>query len=97
MNETITAQDQQATKVCTRCNRELPVSEFYKNKSKSDGRHSYCKECFKKYYKRQMASAVTPPKVGNPELSGFTPRQLIQELRDRGYRGTLTYTNEIKL
>lgn len=97
MNETITAQDQQATKVCPRCKRELPVSEFYRNKSQSDGLNTYCKECFNKYYLKNRASAVTPPKVGNPELSGFTPRQLIQELRDRGYRGTLTYTNEIKL
>lgn len=97
MNETITEQDQQATKVCTRCNRELPVSDFYKNKSNSDGRHSYCKSCFNEYYKQKNAEAVTHPKVGNPELSNFTPRQLIQELRDRGYRGTLTYTHEIKL
>lgn len=61
MNETITSQDQQATKFCTRCNRELPVSDFYKNKSNSDGRHSYCKSCFNEYYKQKNAEAVTPP------------------------------------
>ena len=34
---------------------------------------------------------------GNPALAEFTPRQLIDELRKRGYTGELKYTQTIKL
>ena len=29
------------------CGKELPLTEFYKNKSSKDGLKSYCKECSK--------------------------------------------------
>lgn len=35
------------TKFCPQCQENKPVSEFYKNKSKSDGLQSYCKGCKK--------------------------------------------------
>lgn len=34
---------------------------------------------------------------GNPKLKDFTPRQLMDELISRGYRGELIYTQKIKL
>ena len=37
------------TKVCTKCGRELPLSDFYNNKSKKDGKASDCKYCYKEY------------------------------------------------
>lgn len=38
-------------KKCSKCSRELPVSEFWKNASTEDGLQTYCKELFfsKKY------------------------------------------------
>ena len=33
-------------KKCSKCGRELPVSEFWKNASTEDGLQTYCKECF---------------------------------------------------
>lgn len=33
------------TKVCSRCGRELPASDFFRNKSSKDGLAHYCKEC----------------------------------------------------
>jgi len=39
------------TKICSKCKLELPVSEFYKNKTGTDGLHSACKQCEKEYDK----------------------------------------------
>lgn len=35
------------TKKCTKCGRELPLSEFYKHQATSDGYNTQCKECCK--------------------------------------------------
>ena len=35
----------ETTKVCTKCRRELPLSEFTKHKSRSDGLQCWCKSC----------------------------------------------------
>ena len=32
-------------KKCSKCGRELPASEFWKNASTEDGLQTYCKEC----------------------------------------------------
>ena len=32
-------------KVCTKCKKELPVSNFYKASSKKSGYKSHCKQC----------------------------------------------------
>ena len=37
------------TKVCSKCGRELPTSEFNKDKKAKDGLQRYCKECQKQY------------------------------------------------
>lgn len=34
-------------KRCSKCGRELPLSEFYKNKGKKDGLMCWCKDCCK--------------------------------------------------
>lgn len=39
------------TKICKKCGRELPISEFYKDKSYKDGYKYCCKECLKQHYK----------------------------------------------
>lgn len=36
---------EKGTKVCSRCKRELPISEFTKNKSKNDGLDACCRKC----------------------------------------------------
>ena len=33
------------TKVCAKCHRELPLSEFHKYKRSPDGHQFYCKQC----------------------------------------------------
>lgn len=83
------------TKVCPKCGRELPIENFGKGLNK-DGLRSYCKECCnlvsRQFRRKKLGENVSP----NPALENFTPRELIDELRARGYGGTLTYT-EIKV
>lgn len=80
-------------KRCGKCGRELPESEFYRKEKSPDGLQAYCKSCqtLNNRKKQKMGGG------GNPDLAGFTPRQLIEELRARGYKGKLIYTKEITL
>jgi hypothetical protein len=34
-------------KICTKCNSEQPLSEFYKRSNTKSGLHSWCKSCIK--------------------------------------------------
>ncbi len=40
------------TKVCPKCGRELPLSDFYNDGSKKDGKESNCKECHKEHLEK---------------------------------------------
>ena len=42
---------EEKTKVCTKCGRELPLSEFTKDKRRADGLQYRCKSCMKEYNK----------------------------------------------
>ena len=71
------------TKTCPRCGRTLTADNFYR---RGDGSlYTYCKECVKA---NNMKYRNTPPDSENP-LSAYTPRQLMQELKRRGYTGKL--------
>lgn len=76
------------TKICKKCGKELPVDKFYKNKSQKDGFGYYCKDC---------VNAYKSSKKANADLAKFKPRELIEELKARGYKGTLTYEQVITL
>ena len=72
------------TKTCPRCGRTLPIENFYK---RSNGQiFTYCKECVKVI---NSARRITPPPDSENPLSAYTPRQLMQELKRRGYTGKL--------
>lgn len=81
------------TKRCTKCGRELTLDNFSKCASSIDGLQWHCKECHRKsvrnaYYKRKEESfGITPPNkvFTNPELAKFQPRELLAELKARGY------------
>ena len=93
------------TKKCAKCGRELPISEFYKNNRTKAGYCYYCKSCHDESVKKskclkkvdshktisEQPKQVHLNKVySNPELAKFQPRELIAELRARGYSGELS-------
>lgn len=86
-------------KKCSKCGRELPVSEFWRNASTEDGLQTYCKECGNIYAKnRKKTPGDNLKKIySNSELARFSPRELITELKARGYTGELKYTQTISL
>ena len=63
-----------ATKRCKICGKEKPLSEFAK---RGTGHENICISC-------KSGEGDTSEKFKN-----FTSRELIEELRHRGYRGTL--------
>lgn len=91
-------------KTCRRCGRTLPIEQFYADKNSPDGHKIYCRECSAEMVKESAARRKernAPQTMGggdvNGPLSTFKPRELIEELRRRGYKGKLTYTHEITL
>lgn len=46
-------------KLCKACGQEKPITEFHKDKSKSDGLNAYCKPCTRE---RQKAFQAKPPR-----------------------------------
>lgn len=100
------------TKVCKKCGRELPLENFYVNKSLKGGHDNTCKECKNTYAKewqkqnreKKKAQKIENERVEfekkykiytNKDLAKFTPRELILELKARGYVGTLLYEEVI--
>ena len=45
-----------STKICTKCGKEWPVSEFWSHGHTRDGLHPHCKECSRKRYKAWATS-----------------------------------------
>lgn len=81
------------TKKCKCCGRELPLSEFSRN---GVGVLNTCKECVKK---KKIEGRAAKKKERNFEqeianakkmrLSDFTPRDLMEELANRGIEGDM--------
>ena len=85
------------TQVCKCCGRELPFESFAKN---AFGYIHVCKECNssnrraaalnRKKLKQQAIDAIN---ARNLRLSDFKPRELMAELKRRGYEGKIRYTH----
>lgn len=71
------------TRICNKCNKDLPLTDFYfyKNKSKLEGFERDCKECFKK---RRMDNYYTPEgKEKNRLSSTKSKRKIVSEHPER--------------
>lgn len=49
------------TKVCSKCGKKLPISDFHKNKRRKDGLNSSCKYCDKKQKKKSIEKYKDDP------------------------------------
>lgn len=77
------------------CGQELPLSEFRKSLLVPNG-IATCKKCVnEKIKKTKLFKEITGST--NSELAKFTPRELIEELKSRGYKGKLYVTRTIEL
>lgn len=83
------------TKVCKVCGKELPLSEF--RRSPFTTNHiATCNKCVSEKIKKTKLFKETTGST-NSELAKFTPRELIEELKSRGYKGKLYVTRTIEL
>lgn len=86
------------TKICRICGEEKPITDFPKHHQCKDGYDTRCKSCANARQKASYhARKITHKGGGNPALADFTPRELIEELRARDYKGVLEYTKKIVL
>ena len=77
-------------KTCPKCQRTLPMSDFYVMTDRPDGHSSYCKECNRQH--GRLRNGTTGEYRPDPTLSAATDKQLYEELKRRGYEGKLTKT-----
>lgn len=78
-------------KFCSHCKKILPIHHFCKLK---DGYQSWCRACKKERYhsirnteyKNKDKKEYVYKVYSNPDLAKFTPRQLMEELKSRGFK-----------
>ena len=89
-------ENQVLTKKCPKCGRVLPVESFNRCNATKDGLQIHCRECQKVFRMKRRQSQIGMHKVySKPDLAKFQPRELIAELKARGYSGELSFTQRI--
>lgn len=72
-------------KCCAKCHEHKPLDDFYRQRSRKDGRHSYCKQC---YNARKVNRKPTPTALRRERnflnKYGLSTQQVEQMLRDQG-------------
>lgn len=78
---------------CKKCGNEYPLSQFPIDSRSKTGHRSVCRDCFNAR-QNELNAQKKQIKADNP-LSGYTARELIEELRRRNYKGKLYLTQEV--
>lgn len=88
-------------KTCSVCGQELPIESFTRN---GLGYTSVCSECANKKkresWQKRKERKTLEKELANAKalrLEDFTPRELMQELKRRGYEFEMTYTEVHKI
>lgn len=88
------------TKICKKCGKELPMTEFYANMAYKDGFFNICKKCHNaqviamRKARRASGGGNLKKVYSNPDLASFTPKQLMDELAARGYHASGKVTKD---
>lgn len=83
-------------KRCSKCGEIKEYSKFNKSSSHKDGLQSYCKLCDREHGKLKNGSTGIYRNISE-ELQKFTDKQLISELKQRGYNGELKKLVKIEI
>lgn len=94
-NDEVVNNFQVETRTCKCCGITKPITKFRKYKENIYSKT--CLKCIEKKVHETKENNKYQKVVTDSELSKFTPRELINELRNKGYKGKLYYTNEIVL
>lgn len=90
-------------KKCTMCGRMLTLDRFKRVSHAKDGHASHCKDCANVKRREKLENKVEDGAIirdvkgggGNPELAKFNNRELLEEIRFRGYKGKLQIVREV--
>lgn len=94
--QNVSAVETNERKKCYRCGMLLPVSEFNKSRMAKDGLQCMCRRCQsevqRERYSKKVAEITSTSGKGlvkvyaHAELAKFHPRELMEELKARGFR-----------
>ena len=84
------------TKVCSKCGRELPISEYYKESRRKDGLSLYCKECEKERGKKKREAIKNDPVRHQKMLDAYKRYHASEKgkAKQKEYEAKRVYTEE---
>lgn len=83
------------TRTCIKCGAIRPITDYHKNSSSPGGRLSTCKDCHNEHRRQMKGNSPARIAEENNLLTQYHSRELIAELRRRGYSGKLSFTQEV--
>ena len=85
-------------KKCKVCGRTLAIGDFRITPFDEDGHATSCKQrALQKRRSKDNSKPLENLDNGDPKFAGITSRELLDELRRRGYSGVLKISREIRV